>query len=235
MYDGHFEIVQRPVGIPTFDNTWEEAPRPEVPQRQFTSIANDRLSLTIANLGLPEVEVLKNEAGNSEIAITLLRCVGWLSRDDLTTRKSHAGPMEVAVPDAQMVGSFNFDYAIIPGESHWRDYIHHAYAFNAPLKLNTTSVHPGTLPTMGSFIENTNNDFVITTVKTYKDGSGLIVRGYNLLSTPIDTSLKLFLPVRDAQLVSLDEKSAIPLSISSAGTINLHINGYKIITIRLLC
>ncbi len=234
MYDGHFEIVQRPIGIPQFDETWEEPPRPEVPQLQFTCVSNDRLSLTIANLGLPEVEVLKNKSGNSEIAITLLRCVGWLSRDDLTTRKSHAGPMEVTVPDAQMVGSYTFDYSIIPGDAQWREYVCHAFAFTAPLKLNATSVHPGTLPTIGAFIENTNKYFIITTIKTANDGSGLIVRGYNLLSTPIDTSLKFLIPVIDAQLVSLDEKLIAPIKISSGNAIDLHLDAHKIITIRLL-
>jgi alpha-mannosidase len=234
MHDGHFEIVQRQIGISVYDGSWEELPRPEVPQLQFTSITNERLSLTIANLGLPEVEVLKNHAGNSEIAITLLRSVGWLSRDDLTTRKSHAGPMEVAVPDAQMVGSFSFDYSIIPGDANWRDYIHQAHSFNAPLKSITTSMHPGTLPTMGSFIENTNEKFIITTLKTADDGSGLIIRGYNSLSSPIATSLKLLIPVKKVQLVSLDEKLVEPLSVSADGFFDLHIGGHKIITLRLL-
>jgi hypothetical protein len=37
--------------------------------------------------------------GNPQIALTLLRCVGWLSRDDLSTRRGHAGPY-MATPGA---------------------------------------------------------------------------------------------------------------------------------------
>ncbi|MCS7011825.1 MAG: hypothetical protein NZL98_10690, partial [Anaerolineales bacterium] len=91
-HDGHFEIVERRIGIPDYDETWVEQPRPEVPQRAFTSISDGQNRLTIANRGLPEVEVRQNASGNAEIVLTLLRCVGWLSRDDFSTRRGHAGP-----------------------------------------------------------------------------------------------------------------------------------------------
>jgi alpha-mannosidase len=87
---------------------------------------------------------------------------------------------------------------------------------------------------MGSFIENTNEKFIITTLKTADDGSGLIIRGYNSLSSPIATSLKLLIPVKKVQLVSLDEKLVEPLSVSADGFFDLHIGGHKIITLRLL-
>jgi alpha-mannosidase len=230
--DGHFEIVQRRVGIPEYDDSWEEPPRPEVPQCQFMSVTNDHISLTIANRGLPEVEVFKNETGNAEIAITLLRSIGWLSRDDLKTRKGHAGPMGIATPDAQMIGKFNYDYSIVPGDSRWRKLIHQAYSFNTPLKSITTAVHPGFLPSKCAFIENQNADFIITTIKAAEDESGLIVRGFNTLSTPIEVSLRPWKAFDLAALVSLGEKPSEALPISPKGTINLRVKGNKIITIR---
>jgi alpha-mannosidase len=233
-YDGHFELVERPIDIPEYDETWEEPPRPEVPQRMFTTIADKKTSLTIANFGLPEVEVLKNQAGNSEISITLLRCIDWLSRDDLTTRKNHAGPMEVAVPDAQMIGRSSFDYSIIPGDDQWRDSIPQAIAFNIPLKSMTTSVHSGTMPHMCSLIENSSKDLILTAIKTSEDGAGLIIRGYNLTDSPIETSLKLFLPIKHAELVSLDERVIEPIPVSPSGSFDYHVGGHKIVTFRLL-
>ncbi len=92
-HDGHFEVVHRPIGQPIFDETWNEQPRPEVPQRAFTCLSDGKLGLAIANRGLPEVEALARPDGQAEIALTLLRCVGWLSRDDLPTRKGPAGPV----------------------------------------------------------------------------------------------------------------------------------------------
>ena len=230
--DGHFEIVHRPIGTPNYDETWEEPPRPEVPQRQFTIVTDDQTSLTMANRGLPEVEVFKTENGNVEIAITLLRCVGWLSRDDITTRKGHAGPMGIATPDAQMLGKYAFDYSIIPGDKNWQTSIHQAYAFNAPLKAINSPVHPGTLPSIFSFIENINRDFIITAIKLFEDNSCLIVRGFNILSSPIELSIKPWKLFNKAYLVGLDEKINKSLSISGQGKINLHVEGHKIVTIR---
>jgi mannosylglycerate hydrolase len=230
--DGHFEIVERPIRIPDYTESWEEPPRPEVPQCQFTIVHNDHISLTIANRGLPEVEVFKNEAGNAELALTLLRCIGWLSRDDLKTRKGHAGPMGITTPDAQMIGKFSFDYSILPGDSNWHKSIPHAYSFNAPLKSITTPVHAGNLSSNYSFIENHNEDFIITAIKTAEDGLGLIVRGVNITSKPIELSLKPGRLFAHAQLVRLDEKLIQEIPISTQGTINLRVDGNKIATIR---
>jgi len=232
IHDGHFEIVHRQIGIPNYDETWEEPPRPEVPQCQFTIITDNQTSLTIANRGLPEVEVLKTENGNAEIAITLLRCVGWLSRDDITTRKGHAGPMGIATPEAQMIGKYAFDYSIIPGDNNFHPSIHQAYSFNAPLKAINTSVHPGTLPPKFSFLENINREFIITAIKSGEDNSCLIIRGFNILSSPLELSIKPWKKFNQAHLVGLDEKIIKSLSISQQGNINLHVEGHKIATIR---
>jgi alpha-mannosidase len=178
------------------------------------------------------VEVFINEKGNAEIAITLLRCIGWLSRDDLTTRKGHAGPMGVATPEAQLDGRYAFDYSIIPGDGQWRASVKHAYAFNTPLKSHTTSFHTGNLPITGSLVESSNPDFVITAIKVAEDGCGLVVRGYNYLPAPIDTTLRLFRTFKQAHLTSMGENPLSPIPMSNQGSVELHIEGYKIITLK---
>ena len=142
--DGHFEVVERRFELPPFDDTWVEQPRPEVPQRAFTDISDGKTGLMIANRGLPEVEVLKNALGNAEIALTLLRCIGWLSRDDFSTRKGHAGPF-METPGAQMPGQWFFEYSIIPHPGGWDSAFWQAYAFNSPLRAVSTGMHAGNL------------------------------------------------------------------------------------------
>ncbi len=231
-HDGHYEVVERMIGLPAHDASWVEPPRPEVPQRAFTFVTDGQASLTIANRGLPEVEVLKSYGGNVEIALTLLRCVGWLSRDDLATRKGHAGPMGIATPEAQMTGRHSFDYSIIPGDSQVLDSIHLAYAFEAPLRAMVTSVHPGTLPSVMSFIQNSNPHFLITAIKSSEGAAGLVVRGFNLQSTPIEVALTPFRPFKQAWLVNLAEEPSEPLPIGQDGQVRLHVTGKKILTIR---
>ena len=149
--DGHFEVVERKLGLPDSDETWIELPRPEAPQRAFTDLSDGKTGLMVANRGLPEVEVLKNMTGNGEIALTLLRCVGWLSRDDFSTRKGHAGP-GMETPQAQMPGEWSFDYSIIPHAGTWKEAFPHAYAFDTPMRAVNTGVHEGKLPASASLV-----------------------------------------------------------------------------------
>ena len=66
--------------------------------------------------------------GTITIALTLLRCVEWLSRDDLSTRRGHAGP-GMHTPGAQMQGRWKFQYSLIPHEGAWENAYTHAHQF----------------------------------------------------------------------------------------------------------
>lgn len=231
-YDGHFEIVDRPIDLPEYDSTWIEQPRPEKPQRSFASLSDGKIGLTIANRGLPEVEALRNARGNAEIAITLLRCVGWLSREDLSTRTGHAGPM-IATPEAQMPGKHNFEYAIIPHAGDWRQAYLHAYAFDAPLKAVSTDLHAGWLPPTTSFITVDNQSFIITAIKPADDGTGWILRGFNLDPEPIEIQLSSVFKINRAAEVSLAEEIQHNLRVDDQKTVNHTVRGYAITTIKL--
>ena len=232
-HDGHFEIVRRPTGVPAFDRiTWIEDPRPEVPQRAFTDVSDGRVGLMLAARGLPEVEVLRSAAG-SEIALTLLRCVGWLSRDDFQTRRGHAGPEE-STPGAQMIGKWSFDYAIIPhaaGRPHEL-----AYAFETPLRAVTTGVHAGSLPERGSFVAvdaRGSADFVVSAAKRAEDGRGWILRGYNAGSQALDVKLTPWRPFACAARVNLAEQEQQPLPVEKeTGAVSLLVGAHEIVTVQ---
>jgi mannosylglycerate hydrolase len=177
-YDGHFEVVQRELGVPDHDASWAEAPRPELPQRLFCNISRGDTGLMAANRGLREVEVRALEAEQTEIALTLLRCVGWLSRDDFATRRGHAGP-SLAAPGAQMQGTWRFQYALIPHAGDWRQARQYAEAFNAPLRAVYSPMNPGTLPASSSLLEVTPQGFSVSAIKEAEDGEGWILRGCN--------------------------------------------------------
>jgi alpha-mannosidase len=67
--------------------------------------------------GLHEYEVLPGSP--QDLALTLLRSVGWLSRDDLVTRAGHAGP-EMATPGAQVPGGHRFRYSLFFHAGDWQ-------------------------------------------------------------------------------------------------------------------
>jgi hypothetical protein len=67
--------------------------------------------VAVFSKGLPEFEVVSGTAASSEIELTLLRCVGRLSKDNLTSRRGGAGPGE-PTPQAQCQGEHHFRYAV---------------------------------------------------------------------------------------------------------------------------
>ena len=228
--DGHFEVVERKLGLPTSDDTWIEQPRPEVPQRAFTDITDGKSGLMVANRGLPEVEVLKNAAGNGEIALTLLRCIGWLSRDDFSTRKGHAGPA-METPAAQMPGEWTFDYSIIPHSGNWQQAFEQAYAFETPMRAVNAGLHEGKLLPSGAFIKVEPASFVLSTVKQSEDLRGWLVRGYNLTSEEMEVSLKPWIPYKHVEQINLVERKLSSIKPAQDGSISLKVRGHEIATV----
>jgi len=230
-YDGHFEVVRRTIGVPEKGENWAEAPRPEVPQRVFTDVSNGRIGLMVANRGLPEVEVIKpNRSDCSEIALTLLRCVGWLSRDDMPVRQGHAGP-GFETPGGQMDGKWMYDYSVIPHKGDWKEAFQLAYSFETPLRAVVTAIHPGELTVEGSFISHAPEEFVISAVKESEDGKGWIVRGYNISPETIQLNLKPLWKFPYVMQINLAEDPIAPLRVGDDGGISISVSGHEIVSI----
>ncbi|MGH7925556.1 MAG: glycoside hydrolase family 38 C-terminal domain-containing protein [Candidatus Binatus sp.] len=108
VHDTSFGVLRRPLA-PTEPRGTEDI-YPTVPHRTFTAVEGAEFSAAIASRGILEVEARPDRAGTT-ILLTLLRCVGWLSRSDLATRRGGAGP-ELKTPDAQELGEHRFEFAV---------------------------------------------------------------------------------------------------------------------------
>jgi mannosylglycerate hydrolase len=235
-FDGHFEVVRRPVKLPNSDDTWIEAPRPEAPQRCFTSIySSNNDGLAVSNRGLPEAAVYQNEAGGSEIALTLLRCTGWLSRGDLSTRKGHAGP-RLPTPGAQELGVHKFEYAFLPDDGEDRSvFFQKARNFSVPLRAVSTRIHPGDLPGNGSFVKVEPDDIEVSIVKLSENSesgsSGWVIRGYNQNDKDIQITITPFRRFPYAARVDLAERHLADLEVEADGSITFSVGGHEIFTV----
>jgi mannosylglycerate hydrolase len=105
--DTPFHVTRRPVVEAKRDPGAPEVELPTFPMRSFVDLSDGRVGLALITDGLHEYEVLPPPA--TELALTLLRAVGWLSRDDLTTRTGHAGPA-MPTPGAQVPGRHEYRY-----------------------------------------------------------------------------------------------------------------------------
>jgi len=109
--DGHWHLVHRPIeGDPA--EHWYQRPVTTMHQRRYSAVSDGQNGLAVLARGLPEVEARHGENG-TEIAVTLLRSIGWLSRDDMTSRPQGAGPA-LETPGAQCPGAHTFHLAIAP-------------------------------------------------------------------------------------------------------------------------
>jgi alpha-mannosidase len=206
--DQHFGVIRRPVALPAWDpETWMEQPLGTYPQKAFVSVDDGERGLTIANRGLPEYEAVETDGG-LEIALTLLRCVGWLSRADLTSRRGGAGP-QLRTPGAQLPGKHVFEYSIIPHAGGWEQAGAHVLATQhlRPMRARWNRHGLSRLPAEGSLLEIDSQAFQVSAVKRAEDGDGVIVRVYNTSDDEAECTIDLTPMQGTVTLVNLNEEA----------------------------
>jgi mannosylglycerate hydrolase len=226
--DQAFDVVARAITPPAFTPDWIEQPRPEAPMQNFVSLSDGTLGMTLATRGLHEYAA-RSEANQTILTLTLLRCIGWLSRDDLSTRQGHAGPA-IETPGAQEIGMHRFEYALIHHRGDWRNAFDQAFAFATPMRAITTDAHAGTLPASASFVRVTPREFVISAIKMREDNQGLIVRGYNIGNEPIDARIELWKSFARASRVNLNEEEIAPIELYDEREIRINVRGKEIVS-----
>ena len=107
------------VGLPTY------------PARRFVDCSDGEVGLAVIHDGVGEYEVTE---GGRELALTLLRTVGFLSREDGQLRPVGAGP-PLPVPKAEQLGEFRRSYAVMLHRGTWADAGLYARADEALLPL----------------------------------------------------------------------------------------------------
>lgn len=110
-----FGTIKRPNTISESENWIEnklaEKPLPIYSHQKFVDVSDDNMGLSIMNRGLTEYEIYENKT--SDIALTLLRGVGFLGKPDLLIRPGRASGMPIATPKAQCLGKTISEYSIL--------------------------------------------------------------------------------------------------------------------------
>ncbi|HDZ21242.1 hypothetical protein LCGC14_0182010 [marine sediment metagenome] len=128
--------------------------------------------------GIREYEIVKP---SREIALTLLRSVGWMTHLDILTRNGDVG-WEIYTPTAQCFGTYSFRYGFMPHKGDWFAGGLHTQSelFNEPVRVVQTSAHAGAFASRMSFATITPADKLIhSSTKVSEDGKSLIVRCFN--------------------------------------------------------
>ncbi len=174
--------------------------------QSFVDVTDDSCGLIIASRGLPEYEVL-NDARHT-IALTLLRSIGWLSREDLNTRRGHAGPA-LETPGAQCLGPHFFHYSIIPHQGTWKNEQAHlqAQTFTTPLRaIQIEPVNTGPFPATRSFFTLEPNNIRFSCLKKAEDEDLTILRVYEFTGQASTGSVKIEIPFTEIRQANFAEQ-----------------------------
>ncbi|MFM8304084.1 MAG: glycoside hydrolase family 38 C-terminal domain-containing protein [Actinomycetota bacterium] len=109
-----FAVVRR--GL-TAEGGPHEPGLPTFVSRRFVDCSDGETGLAVLHDGLLEYEVVD---GGHELALTLLRATGYLSRAEPALRPNPAGPL-LPVVGAQLQKPLAFDYALLPHSGGWED------------------------------------------------------------------------------------------------------------------
>lgn len=112
--DTQFGAVTRPVQDSAMENWqeegWKEAPVPVWNMLNYAALQEERNGLALFTEGLREFEVIGE--GKKTFALTLLRGVGLLGKEDLLLRPGRPSGIKMAVPDSQMRGTLRSRFSL---------------------------------------------------------------------------------------------------------------------------
>ena len=194
----------------------EETPVSTSPVHRFVAAANDSRGLALLLPEFGEVEWTPD----GEIALTLVRAVGQLSRGNLTTRRGHAG-YPAPTPLAQCPGRQVVELAIAPvGESAlerpdeilalWEDAFLPVQAFWLPDATNL-SLSTDTIALEG-------DGLVLSAIKPAQESpENVVLRCYNARAKAVEGCWRFGRPRSQAWRVRADERGAAEARLMEEG------------------
>ena len=228
VHDTSFGVVRRQLA-PSEPRGTEDI-YPTVPHRSFSAVEGAEFSAAIASRGILEVEA-RSESAGSTILLTLLRCVGWLSRSDLATRRGGAGP-ELETPDAQELGAHRFEFAVATYRGSYLDagLLQRVEAYTSPPRVFSGRRDGGDAATT-SLLGCDNSRVIFSTARPLARASAYKVRAYSASPTP-EIARFTFAAGGRARLVDLGGRAVkrAGLKRSRDGAITLELGPFELIT-----
>jgi mannosylglycerate hydrolase len=226
--EGQFAVVDR--GL-TEEAGHGEVPTPTFPAHGFVHAAG----VTALLDHVTEYELVDGR----ELALTVLRSTGLISRNDNPFREDPAGP-EVPVPDAQLLGPWRFGFALLPHADSWE---------RAGVLAASEAYHHPFLTATGTA---SNADTSSATPPTSSAGRGLRLRGEGVVLSSLrrrEEWLEIRLvaehpaatravlegstPIIAAREVDLLGRSGAGLPVEANGSLRLELGPWEIRTIQL--
>lgn len=204
-----------------------ETPVATAPAHRFVALGDGRRGLTLLTPGFFEYE----HAAGGDLLVTLLRCVGQLSREDLPTRPGHAG-WPTPTPGAQCLGRERIQLALAPAGAGdlaalWED------AFVPPRAVWLRQASPLSPADIDLRLEG--EGLVFSSLKPAEgEGRRVVLRCYNSTGDRVAGRLVSRTALGSVERTLADERPGEPLALESGGTVLRFAAGPReIVTFRL--
>jgi alpha-mannosidase len=226
--DTAFGIVTRRVDRPAPSGPLTETPVASAPMTSFVDAGDDAAGAVLIADGLVEYEVVRPSTAPA-IALTLFRAVGDLSRDDLTTRKGHAGP-GLPTPGAQCLGPHEFRFAFVPRAAPplSEELYALARAFLSPPRILSACGGDGRLPASRSFLRVAGGG-VLSALKIADDGARIALRWFNPADTEDRVSVTVPEGTTTVHLADLSERDRVACPVHD-GRVSVVLGPHRIRT-----
>ncbi len=231
--DGHYYVNRRRIKQPA-GTAWVQAPTGTFPQQGFSLIEDDENGFVLFNKGLPEIAPLAGKTGKITLALTLLRSVEWLSRDDLKTRKGNAGPMKYT-PEAQCPGMHVFEYALATygGSFLKQPVVQLADEYQVPVYVRQQQGQLPVEPSRAGLLEIQSDLLRISAIKKHCQRDTLICRVYNLSGRKTNGQVICGLDIRQVWQTDLLENRMHPVTISENDRFTINLGPFEIMTFEI--
>ncbi len=195
--DNQFGEIRRNVYDSAMDvwekEKWDERPDSIYPMLSYvaTDIEN---GLAVLTNSVREYEIIGEKYDT--IAITILRGVGVLGKEELLRRPGRPSGIKMPTPDSQLLGIHTFALALTRKEAHMskvaKEYTTPIVVYNK-MPHNAMKLNPShyTTPYSYSFLHETSKDFVVTAFKKAQDKEGFILRGFQAKEDNMQITLHL--------------------------------------------
>lgn len=229
-----FGITKRSVDVEV-PKEWVEYPQSTHPTHGFMNLEEKGYGLGVSVKGLNEFEAVKEE-GETALYVTLLRCVGWLSRTDLLTRHGNGG-WTIETPEGQCLGSHRFECSLSYHDGCFLDsnlykrmekfrYPSYGRQVSGTHKIEITENH------RVSFLKDMPKELILSAFKPSEDGKELILRVFSIGTEDLEWKITFTDEIKGVALAKLTEEPEAVLE-QTDGFIQILVKPGQIITLRI--
>lgn len=230
-----FNITKRDVLVKV-PKQWVEYPQNTHPSHGFMNLEDGTFGICASTNGLLEFEAVQ-EKSQTMLHITLLRCVGWLSRTDLLSRIGNGG-WTIETKDAQCLNSYIFEYSICYHQGSFRSSNCFGVMEKAKLpsfirRIQNKEHRKVNIANSLEFLSSLPKEIRISAVKVSEDEKAIVVRLFSIGTKIQEAVLQIPMRVKRIEYCNLIEEEISQIKMEDHKLI-FQLKPSQIVTLKLI-